>query len=103
MALTVPAVPTGMNAGVRMTPRGMRISPVRAAPSVLVTVKVNWSVLMGISQRRAGLRTLFPKQQARVAVRIEAIAGFDRPRIGGAHGIETREGGHQHVQGRARQ
>ncbi|MDP3320030.1 MAG: hypothetical protein Q8S58_12955, partial [Bosea sp. (in: a-proteobacteria)] len=26
-------VPTGMKAGVRMTPRGMAISPVRAAPS----------------------------------------------------------------------
>ena len=46
MALTVPAVPTGMKAGVRMTPRGMRISPVRAAPSVAVTVKVKVSVML---------------------------------------------------------
>ena len=46
MALTVPAVPTGMKAGVRMTPRGMRISPVRAAPSVGVTVKVKVSVML---------------------------------------------------------
>ena len=32
IAFTVPAVPTGMKAGVRTTPRGMRISPVRAEP-----------------------------------------------------------------------
>ncbi len=30
MAFTVAAVPTGMKAGVRMTPRGIAISPVRA-------------------------------------------------------------------------
>ncbi len=34
IALTVAAVPTGMNAGVRMSPRGVRIVPVRASPSV---------------------------------------------------------------------
>jgi len=34
MALTVPAVPTGMKAGVRTVPRGMVISPRRALPSV---------------------------------------------------------------------
>jgi hypothetical protein len=45
MALTVAAVPTGMNAGVRITPRGMRISPLRAAPSVPVRVKVKLSVI----------------------------------------------------------
>ena len=33
IALTVAAVPTGMNAGVRMSPRCMRIVPVRALPS----------------------------------------------------------------------
>ena len=33
-ALTVPAVPTGMKAGVRMSPRGVCSTPVRAAPSV---------------------------------------------------------------------
>ena len=45
MAFTVPAVPTGMKAGVRTTPRGIRISPVRAAPSVFATVKVKVSVI----------------------------------------------------------
>ena len=34
IALTVAAVPTGMNAGVRISPRSMAIAPVRAAPSV---------------------------------------------------------------------
>ena len=43
MALTVAPVPTGMKAGVRITPRGIRISPTRAAPSVFVTVKVKVS------------------------------------------------------------
>ena len=34
IALTVAAVPTGMNAGVRISPRCMVMVPVRAAPSV---------------------------------------------------------------------
>src|SRR4051794_26459739 len=34
IALTVAAVPTGMNAGVRISPRFMAILPVRADPSV---------------------------------------------------------------------
>ena len=34
IALTVAAVPTGMKAGVRISPRGVEISPVRARPSV---------------------------------------------------------------------
>src|SRR3954467_252848 len=39
VALTVAAVPTGMNAGVRISPRCMAIVPVRAAPSVAAIVK----------------------------------------------------------------
>ena len=39
IALTVPAVPTGMKAGVRTSPRGVWITPVRAAPSVAVREK----------------------------------------------------------------
>ena len=34
IALTVAAVPTGMKAGVRISPRGVEIAPVRALPSV---------------------------------------------------------------------
>ena len=39
MALTVAAVPTGMKAGVRITPRGVAISPRRARPSRAFRVK----------------------------------------------------------------
>ena len=35
--LTVPLVPTGMNAGVRTSPWAVRRIPARAAPSVAVT------------------------------------------------------------------
>ena len=34
IAFTVAAVPTGMKAGVRISPRSILIVPVRAAPSV---------------------------------------------------------------------
>ena len=34
IALTVAAVPTGMKAGVRISPRAVRMMPVRAVPSV---------------------------------------------------------------------
>ena len=39
-ALTVPFVPTGMNAGVRTSPWAVRSTPARAAPSVAATVKL---------------------------------------------------------------
>src|SRR5690606_20205415 len=39
IALTVPAVPTGMKAGVRIAPRGVSITPVRARPSTACTRK----------------------------------------------------------------
>jgi hypothetical protein len=41
MALTVPPVPTGMNAGVRIVPRGIEISPRLALPSVARREKEN--------------------------------------------------------------
>src|SRR6188768_2478708 len=41
IALTVAAVPTGMKAGVRISPRCMVIAPVRAAPSVAAMEKAN--------------------------------------------------------------
>ena len=43
IAFTVPAVPTGMKAGVRTSPRGVRITPVRAFPSVALTVNSNFA------------------------------------------------------------
>lgn len=39
--LTVPAVPTGMNAGVRISPRAVWMAPVRADPSVAAILKSN--------------------------------------------------------------
>ena len=36
---TVPFVPTGMNAGVRISPCAVRMTPARAAPSVASSVK----------------------------------------------------------------
>jgi hypothetical protein len=39
IAFTVAAVPTGMKAGVRISPRAIAIVPVRAAPSVAAIVK----------------------------------------------------------------
>ena len=47
MALTVPPVPTGMKAGVRIFPRGIEISPRRALPSVARMEKEN-GVLMAL-------------------------------------------------------
>jgi hypothetical protein len=41
IAFTVAAVPTGMKAGVRISPRCMAIIPVLAAPSVAEIVKEN--------------------------------------------------------------
>jgi hypothetical protein len=41
----VAAVPTGMKAGVRIWPRGVAISPRRAPPSVLMSVKAKRSVM----------------------------------------------------------
>jgi hypothetical protein len=45
--LTVPPVPTGMKAGVRIFPRGIEISPRRALPSVARMEKEN-GVLMAL-------------------------------------------------------
>ena len=39
IALTVAAVPTGMKAGVRMSPRGVLMVPVRALPDVASSEK----------------------------------------------------------------
>ena len=52
--LTVAAVPTGMNAGVRIVPRCIVIVPVRALPSVAEIEKMKRSVMLlfpGVTQR----------------------------------------------------
>jgi hypothetical protein len=43
-AFTVAAVPTGMNAGVRIAPRGVTISPSRAPPSAANSLKEKGAV-----------------------------------------------------------
>ena len=45
IAFTVAAVPTGMKAGVRISPRCIAIVPVRAAPSVAAMEKANLVVI----------------------------------------------------------
>jgi hypothetical protein len=45
IAFTVAAVPTGMKAGVRISPRNMLIVPARAAPSVASMEKAKRSVM----------------------------------------------------------
>jgi hypothetical protein len=46
IALTVAAVPTGMNAGVRISPRRIRMRPVRALPSVPWSSKAKRGLVM---------------------------------------------------------
>ena len=46
IALTVAAVPTGMKAGVRISPRCMAMVPVRAFPEVAWRVKANRGAVM---------------------------------------------------------
>jgi hypothetical protein len=54
MAFTVAAVPTGMKAGVRISPRGVEMVPVRARPSVAARAKEKRSVMDGLRSRRGG-------------------------------------------------
>src|SRR5258705_7813420 len=97
IALTVAAVPTGMNAGVRISPRGMTITPVRAAPSVAAIEKAKPVMVVRLAALVGG------QQQTRVAVRIEAVALFDRMRVRRLHDVEAHQRADQHEQGRFRQ
>src|SRR3989344_378452 len=68
IAFTVAAVPTGMKAGVRMSPRCIAMTPVRAAPSVAATEKVNLVVMArayGGRAREGGAPRLFALVLAR--------------------------------------
>src|SRR5262245_58324009 len=53
IAFTVPAVPTGMKAGVRTVPRGIATSPRRAAPSVPISRKEKWSAVIFLVVHRS--------------------------------------------------
>src|SRR6478609_10215649 len=51
IAFTVAAVPTGMNAGVRISPRRIWMRPVRALPSRASMVKAKRVISEGIDER----------------------------------------------------
>src|SRR5437868_3777155 len=84
IALTVPAVPTGMNTGVGISPRGVWRMPARAWPSVAMTSN---SMV----------------EQHRIAVAEEAIALGDRVAVRREHAIGAGERAHQHEQRRFRE
>src|SRR3954465_9422496 len=61
IALPVAAVPTGMNAGVRISPRRMAMTPVRAAPSVAAVEKAKRgreSIFSPLARRRPPRKAL---------------------------------------------
>src|SRR4051794_24113433 len=58
IALTVPPVPTGMKAGVRISPRGMSITPRRALPSVARTLKLNGLAIEFLVMHRRARRLI---------------------------------------------
>src|SRR5438552_6405574 len=131
MALTVPPVPTGMKAGVRISPRGMLITPRRALPSVARSLKEKVSAIeFLVVHRRAGCLLVVPARsffnsaisasrsipsrsssiarlrsakQAGVPVGIEPVAALDGMRIGRTHRLQPTEGRDEHEQRRARQ
>src|SRR5918993_2001929 len=85
MAFTVAAVPTGIKAGVRITPRGIRISPVRAAPSVLLTLKVKVSVVIQklsmsfpAEAQRRGRKSITAAEHQWIPFPVLRTAGDDR-------------------------
>jgi hypothetical protein len=53
MAFTVAAVPTGMNARVRISPRAMAMTPDRAAPSVAEMENVSPGIGRALSRAAA--------------------------------------------------
>src|SRR6476661_5701843 len=79
IALTVAAVPTGMNAGVRISPRSIAIVPVRAAPlQALGTNKLQSVFGTGVALRnywRSGLIEWRPNRLTVALVFVGAVAG----------------------------
>ena len=74
IALTVAAVPTGMKAGVRISPRCMVMVPLRAAPSVALIMKEN-----RVTTARLAAQALPPKIGcARRAREMPQISDIDR-------------------------
>src|ERR1700692_3448702 len=90
IALMVPAVPTGMNAGVSISPWAVAMVPARAVPSLA-------------SMRKPKALLFMAAQQRRIAIRIEPVAGGDRVCVGLAHRSGSGERANQHEQRRPRQ
>src|SRR5215831_17797151 len=104
MAFTVPPVPTGMKAGVRTVPRGMTISPRRAMPSVASRRNPKLSgIIFLVAAKASSMLISSSKEQARIAIGVEAITFLDRVSIGRAHRFQPRKSGDEHEQRRARQ
>src|SRR5581483_7346156 len=99
IAFTVPAVPTGMKAGVLTTPCAVCNCPRRALPSV---ARMSNALLTEIAPLgvNASLEAL---QQTGIAIGEEAIVLGDGMGIGGAHALGAGEGADQHEQRRFRQ
>src|SRR5690606_3789815 len=81
IALTVAAVPTGMNAGVRISPRRMAMRPVRALPSVASMLKAKRDALEVIDQREPGQRVGRNGARGRIAVVVDRVRQAGRQAI----------------------
>src|SRR6478735_3362919 len=73
IALTVAAVPTGMNAGVRISPRRIAMRPVRALPSVASMENAKRGFSEGINEREPGQGVGGNRTRGRVAVVIDRV------------------------------
>src|SRR6478736_3404548 len=78
IALTVAAVPTGMNAGVRISPRCIAIVPVRAAPSVAAMVKAKrvTEALLAGANPGGYIRTVISPFAYPVMTGVAVVSGF---------------------------
>src|SRR5690606_32489261 len=95
MVLTVACVPTGMNTGVSMSPRGVVSTPVRALVSVLLLVTRN-EMAMDRSSHTS-------QNQHRVAEAEKAVPLLHRLAIRGQRPLPAQEGADQHEQAGAGQ
>src|SRR4051794_2761193 len=78
IALTVAAVPTGMNAGVRICPRSIAMAPVRAAPSVALVVKAKrvTTALLAAANPGGYSRSMIEPWVYIALTAVAAVAGF---------------------------
>ena len=94
--LTVAAVPTGMKTGVSTSPQAVCTRPRRAAPSVVLSVKLKSG--MALPRNGFGARGRVKPQQARIAIGKETVSAVKRMRIGIADRLHTGKGTDKHQQ-----